>query len=166
MDNSVTRFWVTEKHMAGGRSAFVSKAGNEHRVEIGLVRIGPFNSAQECHNYLAETALPHVIYQIEQERVLGVGSGTLTALRERDEALERVAALEQLRPHWAKGYTSDSATAQAATAALTELWKLLGVENQTMAVLRLRAMLAEPVVTASEDNPTDEQIEILRDNHR
>lgn len=50
--------------------------------------------------------------------------------------------LEQLRPFWAQGYTSDSEAAQASANALTELWKLLGVNNQTHAVIALRALLA------------------------
>lgn len=45
-----------------------------------------------------------------------------------------VAALEELRPHWAQGHTSDSVAAQVTTVALGQLWRILGVTNQTEAV--------------------------------
>lgn len=52
--------------------------------------------------------------------------------------LERsVKTLESLRPHWAQGYTSDSMAAQASTAALSQLWEMLGATNQTEAVQRV-----------------------------
>jgi hypothetical protein len=43
----------------------------------------------------------------------------------------RIEHLEEIRPHWAKGYSGDSIAAQAATGALSSLWKQLGVRNQT-----------------------------------
>ena len=54
-----------------------------------------------------------------------------------DEAAAHIETLEALRPHWAQGYSDDSVAAQATTAALSQLWKLLGVDNQTAAVQRL-----------------------------
>lgn len=56
---------------------------------------------------------------------------------------EQVEYLESLRPHWAKGYSSDSIAAQTSTSALVELWKMLGVKNQTMAVQRLRELVSQ-----------------------
>jgi len=53
----------------------------------------------------------------------------------------QVKALDSLRPHWAKGYTTDSAAAQLATAALTQLWDILKTDNQTTAVLKLGMMI-------------------------
>lgn len=50
---------------------------------------------------------------------------------------------EQMRPHWAKGFTDDSMAAQAQTNALSELWVMLGVENQTAAVERLQALIRQ-----------------------
>lgn len=50
---------------------------------------------------------------------------------------ERVNALEQMRPHWAKGYSNDSVAAQVTSAALARLWELLGVTSQTDAVATL-----------------------------
>lgn len=49
--------------------------------------------------------------------------------------------LEALRPHWAMGHTSDSVAAQASTTALSELWLLLGVTDQTAAMARLRELV-------------------------
>lgn len=57
-----------------------------------------------------------------------------------DAAKKKIEALEQLRPVWAQGYTSESAAAQAYSGALTTLWNLLGVSNQTQAVLRLESL--------------------------
>ena len=51
----------------------------------------------------------------------------------------RIETLEKLRPHWAQGFTSDSEAAQASTAALSQIWELLGVKNQTEAMKKLRA---------------------------
>ena len=50
---------------------------------------------------------------------------------------------EELRPHWAKGYTSDSRAAQVNLAATLELWELLGVTNQTAAVSKLEGLMAD-----------------------
>lgn len=61
------------------------------------------------------------------------------ANRERDQA---VTTMEVLRPVWAQGHTSDSQAAQASANALSELWKALGVDNQTAAMARLRELLA------------------------
>jgi hypothetical protein len=55
-------------------------------------------------------------------------------------------ALEQLRPVWAQGWTKDSMAAQASGNALSQLWKMLGVQDQTQAADRieeLEAKLAE-----------------------
>ncbi|MEJ0004413.1 MAG: DUF3850 domain-containing protein [Pararobbsia sp.] len=52
------------------------------------------------------------------------------------------AALEQLRPVWAQGYSSDSSAAQSTAAALSFFWLHLGAENQTQAVQKFRALVA------------------------
>ena len=70
-------------------------------------------------------------YEIERLRV------------ERDMALAKVDRLEAMRPHWAKGYSTDSVAAQASIAALTQVWSALGVSDQTQCVQKLRAVLAE-----------------------
>lgn len=51
---------------------------------------------------------------------------------------QRVEVLEAARPHWAMGYSSDSIAAQSTAAALSEIWRELGVSNQTQAMQRLR----------------------------
>lgn len=51
---------------------------------------------------------------------------------------------EAMRPHWAKGYTSDSMAAQAQTAALAQVWQLLGVDNQTACMQKLRELVGVP----------------------
>ena len=61
---------------------------------------------------------------------------------ERDRLLSTVNALESLRPHWAQGYSSDSIAAQASTEALVGIWKILGVNDQTSAVVTLKALTA------------------------
>lgn len=55
----------------------------------------------------------------------------------------KVDHLESLRPHWAEGHTDDSVAAQCKTDALNELWGLLGVSDQTMAMERLRELVAD-----------------------
>lgn len=56
---------------------------------------------------------------------------------ERDEAKR---LLEQMRPVWAQGFSTDSEAAQAATNAMSEMWAILGVDNQTAAMERLRRL--------------------------
>ena len=53
-----------------------------------------------------------------------------------------VETLEKFRPHWAKGFTSDSIAAQAHLSATVGLWDALGVENQTEAMQRIRDLIA------------------------
>jgi len=57
-----------------------------------------------------------------------------------DRLRRYVAALESKRPHWAEFFSSDSVAAQLTADALTELWGLLGVHNQTEAVEKLKNM--------------------------
>lgn len=62
-----------------------------------------------------------------------------------DAEKRRVAAevvLEQLRPVWAQGYTSESEAAQASANALSELWQLLHATDQTQAMGNLRRLIA------------------------
>lgn len=59
----------------------------------------------------------------------------------------QIDALELLRPHWAKGYSSDSIAAQTTITALNQIWSILGVDNQTAAMDRLRQL------TATKDGP-------------
>ena len=59
------------------------------------------------------------------------------------EATQAKEALEQLRPVWAQGFTSDSEAAQANGNALAQLWAALGVTDQTAAMKRLRELVGE-----------------------
>lgn len=47
-------------------------------------------------------------------------------------------ALEQLRPLWAQGHSSDSIQAQTLAGALSQVWGILGVCDQTQAMQKLR----------------------------
>ena len=66
-----------------------------------------------------------------------VHAGTLAIEAELNGKIE---VLEQFRPLWAQGYTNDSVAAQTLGGALTRLWKMLGVSNQTDAVQALKRM--------------------------
>jgi hypothetical protein len=61
---------------------------------------------------------------------------------EKQRADQAVTTLEVLRPVWAQGWTSDGQAAQASATALAEIWKELGVDNQTEAMIRIRELLA------------------------
>lgn len=54
---------------------------------------------------------------------------------------EQVEVLQSMRPHWAKGYSSDSMAAQGQTAALSQIWSLLGVSDQTACMEKLRSLV-------------------------
>lgn len=51
---------------------------------------------------------------------------------------------ERMRPHWAMGYSSDSEAAQTAISALSAVWEMLGVKNQTDCMGKLRALTNPP----------------------
>lgn len=50
---------------------------------------------------------------------------------------------ESMRPHWAQGYSSDSMAAQASTSALSEVWDLIGVKDQTACMEKLRLLIGD-----------------------
>lgn len=64
-----------------------------------------------------------------------------TVLRMNQTLVDKVAVLEALRPHWAQGYTDDGIAAQTMSAALSDIWQLLGVDNQTAAMVKLRLLV-------------------------
>jgi hypothetical protein len=49
--------------------------------------------------------------------------------------------MEELRPVWAQGFSSDSEAAQANGSALAQLWGMLGAVNQTEAVVSLETLI-------------------------
>lgn len=69
-------------------------------------------------------------------------SASADAVRVAEQRARRAeTVLEELRPVWAQGYSSDSQAAQATGNALAEIWSLLGVDNQTSAMQRLKELL-------------------------
>jgi len=79
---------------------------------------------------------------IKQDDVDKLVSALTSAVNRTSRLEEEVEALESLRPHWAQGYTSDSQAAQASTAAKSEMWDLLEVDNQTEAMMKLKRLSA------------------------
>lgn len=78
-------------------------------------------------------------------RFMDERGGKLQELINENYNLKRqVEALEQLRPLWAQGYTSDGQAAQATGNALTQLWEMLGADNQTAAVAQLNKLKSAP----------------------
>lgn len=61
----------------------------------------------------------------------------------RQQAKDAKEVLEELRPVWAQGWTDDSAAAQASAGALAQIWKELGVTNQTEAMEKVRKWKAD-----------------------
>jgi hypothetical protein len=66
---------------------------------------------------------------------------TALVAEERLARKETDKCLEELRPVWAQGWSTDSIAAQAAASALSDLWAMLGVKNQTDAVERLKELI-------------------------
>lgn len=60
--------------------------------------------------------------------------------REIERLLARIQADVELRPMWARGFSSDSIAAQTACGALHSIWKELGVSNQTECMEKLRRL--------------------------
>lgn len=83
------------------------------------------------------------------QRLVQVSSGgqviTYIPGRENQRLRDQIAALEEMRPHWAQGYTSDGVAAQTTSAALSQLWKLIGAKDQTEAVQILERNIAGKV---------------------
>jgi hypothetical protein len=74
-----------------------------------------------------------VIYYTEQEY--------LSLKDEIDLTTKRLAAAEALRPQWAMGYSDDSIAAQLSTSALTQIYGVLGVQNQTQCIEKLHRLI-------------------------
>ena len=80
------------------------------------------------HSFLKDTeiAMMPVINMLRQQ------ADRIAELEKQNEALE------QLRPYWAKGFSNDSVAAQCTVSAMSELHKLLGANNQTDAVIKIK----------------------------
>jgi hypothetical protein len=62
---------------------------------------------------------------------------------ENQQLTTKLAALEELRPQWAQGFSSDSQAAQTTSAALYALWAKLRVSEQTSAMRVLNILIEE-----------------------
>lgn len=91
-------------------------------------------------------------YQDAKERVVNtLLDPVLDLMKEANAAIEEAerralqaeATLEALRPVRAHGFSSDSVAAQSLGNAVSEMWGILGVSNQTAAMERLRLLVAE-----------------------
>jgi hypothetical protein len=51
-----------------------------------------------------------------------------------------ISHLNEMRPFWAEGYSSDSVAAQTATSALSSIWRCLGVKDQTACMYALEEL--------------------------
>lgn len=60
-------------------------------------------------------------------------------LSKKDDIIQYI---EDLRPHWASGHSSDGVAAQCSYAALTTLWQMINVKNQTEAVIRILQLIS------------------------
>lgn len=101
--------------------------------------------AERHGNYV--NALRNALKLFEGDRAL---SPTAAKLR---VAEERIAYLESMRPVWTRGYSSDSVAAQVLTVALMELWSMLGANDQTEAVDKLKLVLnPQPTTTIPEQD--------------
>lgn len=77
---------------------------------------------------------------------------------------DEIAGLEALRPHWAKGYSSASVAAQVQTTALNEIWKHLGVSNQTACMDKLRSYSVLDQAIADAANNMDLATNLSKEN--
>lgn len=109
-------------------------------------------AGQALAGMLNSKALAHLRTETQANAAYGYADAMIAARNEQepnplkaelDEAKARIEHLESLRPHWAQGYSTDSIAAQTATSALVSIWKMLGVENQTSAMARLRQLLGD-----------------------
>lgn len=62
-------------------------------------------------------------------------------VRHKDSLTEQVDVLESLRPVWAHGFTPEGRAEQSACNALSGVWTLLGVTNQTECVQAIQRLL-------------------------
>jgi hypothetical protein len=67
-----------------------------------------------------------------------LGDENNDVVNETERLRRQVEALEALRPVWAQGHTNDGLAAQTFGNALSEIWRLLGVRDQTGAVAAIR----------------------------
>lgn len=94
--------------------------------------------AQRRYMHARDKVLTSFILPVQE--FLDATSALCAAETQRADNTQKV--MDELRPIWAQGFTSDSEAAQANGNALAEIWQVLGVVNQTAAMTRLRELLA------------------------
>jgi len=109
------------------------KAGRKHELAREHLGLDWYDTESQARRVIEAIAA--------EEAGLRLAEAQIVKLR------EQVADLEKRRPHWAQGYTSDGIAASVTASALSDLWELLGVEDQTAAMAKLRSMVIpeEPV---------------------
>lgn len=80
-------------------------------------------------------------YQEDVDIMLDCKAQLTAQADENKDLQDKIKRLEVLRPHWAKGYSSDSVATQTYLTALEQLYALLGVTNQTQAVVKINCLL-------------------------
>lgn len=92
----------------------------------------------------AQRRLMHARSKVESflvkpiQELLDATAALIEAEKSRGDAAEKI--LEELRPVWAQGHSSDSVAAQVTSTAIGQIWRELGVENQTDAMSALREL--------------------------
>jgi len=126
---------LAELLAGGGINLRVRAPGRQHPVvALGTFPAPPVTQEQESFILMGRRAG-------KTEALLHAAQAHANKLAAENKALrDQVERLEKLRPHWAKGYTSDGVAAQCATGALQSLWDLLGAKHQTEAMQKLRAL--------------------------
>ena len=130
-------------HSQQGGGVMGRESSELHRMESHIKELQAENAELELQAENADLEL-----QVEnaelleawntQGKVLIVRKREITKLRAEVERLkDLIAAENELRPRWAQGYSSDSVAAQCSQAALSEIFKKLGVTNQTEAMQAL-----------------------------
>lgn len=71
--------------------------------------------------------------------------------------------LKEQTPNWSKGFTSDSIAAQTNIDALKKLWKQLGVESHTAAMVKIGALQMDRTNLTSIVKERDRKIERLEE---
>lgn len=78
---------------------------------------------------------------VTAQELLDMSESIATLQAENHRQAQTIETLEKFRPHWAKGFTSDSSAAQSYMNATMGMWEALGVTHQTAAMDRIQQLL-------------------------